>query len=76
MDTAFIILVIAPIVFAAAAAVRNVYRSVLNDGFSRRNRTALEKAYAERLLRQGGGFPPLPDETSATFPDARWQRLA
>jgi hypothetical protein len=76
MDIAFTTLVIAPIVLAAAAAVRNLYRSVRNDGLSPRGRSALENAYADRLLRQSGGFPPLPDQTGATLPDARWQRLA
>lgn len=76
MGTAFIILVIAPIVFAAAAAVRHLFLSVLHDGLSRHNRSALENAYADRLLHQGSGFPPLQDQTVAAFPDPRWQRLA
>ena len=70
------IFVIVPILFAAAAAARHLWRSVLNEGLPRQGRTALDLAYAERLLRQAPGYPALPDDAQAALPDIRWQRLA
>ena len=76
MDTALVILVIVPILFAAAAAVRHLVRSVLAEGFSRQGRSTLDLAYAERLLRQEPAYPSLPDDLRAAMPDPRRQRLA
>ena len=76
MDTALFIFVIVPLLFAAAAAARHLVRSVRTEGLPRRNRSALDVAYAERLLRQDPGFPSLPDDIAAGLPDIRWQRLA
>lgn len=64
MDTAFIIFVIVPILFAAAAAVRHLTRVVLGEGFSsRRGRSALDRTYADQLVAGRRDFPLLPDET-------------
>lgn len=75
MDTALIIFVVVPILFAAAVAVRHLVRSIRAEGLPPR-RSALDAAYAERLLRESPGHPLLADEVAVALPDLRWQRLA
>jgi len=75
MDTALILFLVVPILFAAAAAARHLVRSILAEGLPRR-RSALDVAYAQRLLRENPGYPSLPDDTAASLPDVRWQRFA
>jgi hypothetical protein len=75
MNTALILFVVVPILFAAAVAVRHLVRSILVEGLPDK-RSALDTAYAQRLLRESPGYPLLPDDTAVGLPDLRWQRLA
>lgn len=75
METALIVFVVVPILFAAAVAVRHLVRSVRAEGLPPK-RSALDVAYAQRLLREAPGHPLLPDDAAVELPDLRWQRLA